>query len=180
MTKLTLLLGYNQSSNESSATNSKKRSAAELLDDEFLCESDSDSDSDADYDFFDSAGESSDNDDEESESSESESRNLAYMPCAAHNIQLVLNDGFDKNPEIIQIINKISKNVISKSSYSHVIAEELRHLKKKFHKKNATRWNSTLFMARSVLKLSVEDYDIIRTSLKKNKKLKKKTERGHK
>ena len=38
---------------------------------------------------------------------------------------------------------------------------------KKFHKKNVTRWNSILFMARSVLKLTPTEYKAIRDSLPK-------------
>jgi hypothetical protein len=46
-----------------------------------------------------------------------------------------------------------------------VIAEELRNLNIKLKTKNVTRWNSILFMVRSVLKLSPQDLKQIRDQL---------------
>jgi len=63
------------------------------------------------------------------------------------------------------LIEKVSKNIVSKSKASLVVAEELRKLHKKLNKKNLTRWNSTLFMIRSVLNLSPEDMKTIRNNM---------------
>ena len=60
---------------------------------------------------------------------------LAYEPCAAHNIQLVLKDGFQAVPELNDLIVKLSKNIVSKSKFSALIAEELRNFVKKFSKR---------------------------------------------
>ena len=57
-----------------------------------------------------------------------ESIRLAYMPCAAHNLQLVINDGYDDEPKILETLKSVTKNIISRSSYSHVIAEALREI----------------------------------------------------
>ena len=46
---------------------------------------------------------------------------------------------------------------------------------KKFAKKNVTRWNSILFMCRSVLKLTPSDYREIRSKLPKNSTKQKET-----
>ncbi len=48
-----------------------------------------------------------------------------------------------------KLIDRLSKDVVSKSKFSSVIAESLREFDKKFCKKNITRWNSTLFFCRS-------------------------------
>ena len=60
------------------------------------------------------------------------------------------------------LINRVSKDIVSKSKSSHVIAEELRFLNKKLNTKNLTRWNSILFMIRSVLKLSPDEIQQIK------------------
>jgi hypothetical protein len=48
---------------------------------------------------------------------------------------------------------------------SHCIAEELRIMNKKLNTKNLTRWNSILFMIRSVLKMSPEEMRQIRNKM---------------
>ncbi len=99
---------------------------------------------------------------------------LAYLPCAAHNIQLVVNDGLNLDTTYTQLINKVSKNIVSKSKVVAVIAEEIRALSKSLYKSVVTRWNSILFMIRSVLKLTDKDFISIKTQLKNKKKLTKK------
>ena len=89
----------------------------------------------------------------------------AYIPCLAHNIQLVIKDGLKLSPEYIKLINHVAKDIVSKSKASLVVAEELRKLHKKLNKRNVTRWNSTLFMIRSVLKLSPEEMRTIRNNM---------------
>jgi hypothetical protein len=83
----------------------------------------------------------------------------------AHNIQLVVKDGLKLNPEYNALIDRVSTNIVTKSQLSHVIAEELRNLNIKLNTKNVTRWNSILFMVRSVLKLSPQDLKQIRDQL---------------
>lgn len=93
------------------------------------------------------------------------SQKFAYMPCAAHNIQLVIKDGLKLSTEYEGIIEKISKNIVTKSKCCVEIAEELRALNIQLCKKNLTRWNSTLFMIRSVLKLTPSDFQTIKSQL---------------
>ena len=66
---------------------------------------------------------------------------------------------------------------MSKSKFSHLIAEELANLKLKFNKKNSTRWNSILFMVRSVLKVTRKQYQDIQnkmpTATKEQRRVKK-------
>ena len=101
----------------------------------------------------------------------------AYEPCACHNIQLVLKDGFKEVPEIEELIKNISKNIVNRSKFSVLIAEELRNFGKKFAKRVVTRFNSVLFTARSVLAVSNEQFQKIRnkmpTKTKKEKNAKK-------
>ena len=59
----------------------------------------------------------------------------------------------------------MSKDVVSKSKSSHCIAEELRKLNKKLNTKNLTRWNSILFMIRSVLRLTPEEFQQIKQKM---------------
>lgn len=54
-------------------------------------------------------------------------RSMSYMPCAAHILQLVLKDGLTINEDYDSLVNKVSKNIVSKSKYSSIIAEELRN-----------------------------------------------------
>ena len=86
---------------------------------------------------------------------------MAYIPCLAHNIQLVVQDGLKLSESYTKLINRVSHDIVSKSKFSHVIAEELRKINKKLNKKNLTRWNSVLFMIRSVLRLKPEELKLI-------------------
>ena len=61
------------------------------------------------------------------------------MPCAAHNIQLVIKDGLKFNEDYNNLIEKVSKNIVTKSKCVTAIAEGLRELNKKLCKKNLTR-----------------------------------------
>ena len=79
------------------------------------------------------------------------------MPCLAHNIQLVIKDGLKLDDEYNKLLDHVSKNIVNKSKSSSIIAAELRKFDKKLNKKNITRWNSILFMVRSVLKLAPEE-----------------------
>ncbi len=98
---------------------------------------------------------------------------FAYMPCAAHNLQLVIKDGLKLDEEYNKLIEKVSKNIVSKARCCTYIADELRKLNKFVLKSNVTRWNSILFMIRSVLSLSPQDFKTIRSNLpSKNKKQK--------
>jgi hypothetical protein len=90
---------------------------------------------------------------------------LAYVPCGAHNIQLVIKDGLKLNTEYTNLINRVGKDIVNKTKVSTLIAEELRQFNKKLNKKNATRWNSILFMIRSVLKLSPDEFKAIRLKM---------------
>ena len=56
---------------------------------------------------------------------------LVYTPCAAHNIQLVVKDGLKLDNNYIELINKISKDIVAKSKISLTLAEELRKLDKR-------------------------------------------------
>jgi hypothetical protein len=105
-------------------------------------------------------------DSDEDDSYKEENRNLAYLPCAAHNLQLVLKDGFKLSDTFTKLLNMVSKNIVSKAAFSHHISESLRDIGKKFHKKNATRWSSTLFMARSVISIKPIEYTNIKNSYK--------------
>jgi len=93
------------------------------------------------------------------------------LPCLAHNLQLVIKDGLNLDKDFEKLINHVSSNIVSKSKQSSIIAAELRKLNKKLNKKNITRWNSILFMVRSVLKISTEQLNSIRNSMpSRNKK----------
>ena len=91
----------------------------------------------------------------------------AYLPCCAHNIQLVLKDGFKLDKTYEDLLKKVSM-IVSKSKQSSIIAELLRDLDKFLHKNILTRWNSILFLIRSILKLSPTEFTQIRNSLPTN------------
>jgi hypothetical protein len=48
------------------------------------------------------------------------------MPCAAHNIQSVIKDGLKFNVDYIHLIEKVSKNIVTKSKCVTAIAEKLK------------------------------------------------------
>ena len=87
------------------------------------------------------------------------------MPCLAHNIQLVIKDGLNLSEDYNELIKHVSSDIVSKSKSSSFIAAELRKFNKKLKKKNITRWNSILFMVRSVLKLSPEQMKVVRSQM---------------
>ena len=97
----------------------------------------------------------------------------AYLPCCAHNFQLVLKDGFKLDKVYDNLLKRIAK-IVSKSKKSSIIADELRNLDKFLCKSIPTRWNSILFLIRSILKLSSSDLTQIRNNLPTNTKNKKK------
>ena len=111
-------------------------------------------------------------DEEVEESSEAPSNGIidmekicfAYLPCCAHNFQLVLKDGFKLDKVYEQLLKRIAK-MVSKSKTSSIVAEELRNLDKFLCKSIPTRWNSILFLIRSILKLSSVDLAQIRNNM---------------
>jgi hypothetical protein len=76
------------------------------------------------------------------------------------------------------LINRVTHDIVSKSKFSVLIAEELQSFNKKFTKRIVTRWNSILFMIRSVLKVTPAEFEKIRKAMpmvsKKQKEAKKK------
>ncbi|RNA28341.1 zinc finger BED domain-containing 4-like, partial [Brachionus plicatilis] len=103
---------------------------------------------------------------------------LAFLPCAAHNIQLVIKHGLVLDEQYTKLIQNISRDIVSKSKVSTLIAEEVRKLELSLHKSVITRWNSILFMILSVLKLTEKDFKTIRGAMRnktaKQKEIKRK------
>jgi hypothetical protein len=89
----------------------------------------------------------------------------AYIPCGAHNVQLVVNDGMKLSDEYTALIKRVSKQIVSKSKFSSYIAEELRKIDKKLIQRNATRWSSILAMIRALLRLTEKQLNDIRLTL---------------
>jgi hypothetical protein len=81
-------------------------------------------------------------------------QNLSYVACVAHHWQLVLNDGLKLDENYQLLINKCSKDIVSKIKKSTIVSEELRLLDRFVTNKNATRWSSILFMVRSIQRIS--------------------------
>ncbi len=91
---------------------------------------------------------------------------FAYIPCAAHNIQLVIKDGLKLNTNYTALVKKVSW-IVSKARNTCTIAEELRNLNKFLNKCVVTRWNSILFMIRSVLRITAEEWTDVRNKMKR-------------
>jgi len=90
---------------------------------------------------------------------------------------LVVKDGLILSDRYTTLIKKISW-IVSKARKSTSIAEELRKLNKFVNKCVVTRWNSILFMIRSVLRITPEEWAEVRgkmsrTSYKDEKKYNK-------
>ena len=75
----------------------------------------------------------------------------SYVPCCAHNSQLVLKDGLKLDEAYSDLIKRISKDIVSKPKVSLLIAEQLRNLEKTLKTYVITRWNSILFMIKKKL-----------------------------
>ena len=76
-------------------------------------------------------------------------------------LQNVIKKAFKLNDTYKIVLNNVKIKIIWKSKFSHIIAEGLVTLKFKICKKNATRWNSVLFMVRSVLKATPQQLQFI-------------------
>ena len=96
----------------------------------------------------------------------------SYLPCCAHAGQLVLKDGIKLDEEYTKLIKKVSKDIVSKTKVSNLIAEEVRKLEKTLLTYVITCWNSILFMIRSVLRLTDDDFKQIQKSMPKEKRKK--------
>lgn len=94
--------------------------------------------------------------------------NRSFMGCAAHQLALALKDGLKLSPAYSGLIERVAHDIVSKSHYSTIIAEQLREFNKSLRQRNATRWNSTLFMIRSAIKLSPNEYRIVRSKMPAN------------
>ena len=70
----------------------------------------------------------------------------SYVPCCAHNSQLLLKDGLKLDEAYSNLIKRISKDIVSKPKVSLLIAEQLRNLEKTLKTYVITRWNPILFM----------------------------------
>ncbi len=75
-----------------------------------------------------------------------------HIPCFAHTLQLVINDGFKSVPQLNRILNKTAKIV----AFVHrsTVATGVLDGEKRLQAANATRWNSQVKMIRSVLAVS--------------------------
>ena len=101
-----------------------------------------------------------------------------YGICCAHAIQLVLKDGIQLDEEYTKLIKKVSKDIVSKTKISNIIAEEIRNLEKVLLTYVITRWNSILFMIRSVLRLTDEDFRSVRDKMPRKTKKQRKTRKS--
>ncbi len=117
---------------------------------------------DADLDFLDK--QINDIEEQEKDRDLNNDPDFAYLPCAAHNIQLVVKDGLHLDDNYTKLIKKVAW-IVGKSKNCTGVAEELRRLNKFVAKCVVTRWNSILFMIRSVLKITPEEWTLVRGRL---------------
>lgn len=78
-----------------------------------------------------------------------------------------MKDGLKLNEEYEQLIKKVSKDIVSKTKVSNLIAEEINAIEKVLKNYVITRWNSILFIIRSVLKLTDKDFKMLRDKMNK-------------
>ena len=108
---------------DTAGTLSKKRKVEQVLL-ELLEEEDQYEDTDEldiqDEELDDTIGDAESLNEEEGEDDEEEQK-YAYEPCACHNIQLVLKDGFAQVPGFELLIKKITKNIVNRSKFSALI-----------------------------------------------------------
>lgn len=84
-----------------------------------------------------------------------------HIPCYAHTLQLVINDGFKQAGNISKVLGKASAIVsyVRKSGCASDILESENRLQAN----NTTRWNSQLMMVRSILKIPQEKLESLNT-----------------
>jgi hypothetical protein len=99
--------------------------------------------------------------------------NLAYLPCSAHHFQLVLKDGFKLDNTYDKLLKRCT-TMVGKSKKASSVAEQLRE-HKSLCKNILTRWNSILFLVRSILKISILELAQIRNNLPTNTRKQRKT-----
>ncbi len=90
----------------------------------------------------------------------------------------MLKDGIQLDDEYTKLIKKVSKDIVSKTKISNIIAEEIRNLEKILLTYVITRWNSILFMIRSVLRLTDEDFRSVRDKMPRKTKKQRKTRKN--
>lgn len=94
-----------------------------------------------------------DSEDEELTPEEFESElPVTDQPCFAHTVQLVIKDGLKEAAQVNKVLGKVSKlvtHIRSSTKASDLIGAEVR-----LQAANATRWNSQLYMLKSLLKVS--------------------------
>jgi hypothetical protein len=90
----------------------------------------------------------------------------------------VIKDGLKLDDCYTKLIDRVSTDIVSKSKCCSSVADELRVFNKKLNKKNLTRWNSTLFMIRSVLKLTPVEFALIRNKLPSKTEKQKQTKKN--
>ena len=104
--------------------------------------------------------------DEQEKVNKCDDPDFAYLPCAAHNIQLVVKDGLKLDKTYTLLIKKITW-IVAKAKTCSSISEELRNLNKYVNKCVVTRWNSILFMIRSVLRITPQEWADVRSKMKR-------------
>ncbi len=77
----------------------------------------------------------------------------------------MIKDGFKKDNALTELIDRVSRDIVSKSKFSQHLSEKLRSLNVYLNKRNVTRWNSTLFMVKSVLSLTDNQYSKVRNHM---------------
>lgn len=88
------------------------------------------------------------------------------IPCFAHTIQLVVNDGLKETSSIRSALSKVSK--IAKLSHtSTIFAEKLEQIGKSIPMANRSRWNSQFHTVEKVVRIPSLELNDILISLKR-------------
>ena len=84
-----------------------------------------------------------------------------HIPCFAHTLQLVIKDGFKQDACNNKVLSKASAIVshVRTSIHSSEILESEKCLKAA----NVTRWNSQLAMIRTILRVTEEKLELLKT-----------------
>jgi hypothetical protein len=96
---------------------------------------------------------------------------LAYLACAAHNLQLAINDAF-KSPEA-KSVNRVVKRAhkfVCKCRMSSILSHELKEMNKKLLKDFPVRWNSIYIMIKSYNKLTADEIKKLINNVKREER----------
>lgn len=107
-------------------------------------------------------------DDEGEKSKDKQPDKDCFVPCVCHVLNTTLKDAFKSNEYVEESLKKMT-SIVGRARKSIAVAEQLSKFGKTLQKNVATRWNSILFVARSINNLKPEELKEILNTMNNKK-----------